>query len=46
MHEKLRMLGVETQLLPVEAGHELFTGNEKELADSAALEWFTSTLLQ
>lgn len=46
MYEKLRMLGVETQLLSVEAGHELFTGNEKELADSAALEWFTSKLLQ
>lgn len=46
MHAKLLSFGVTTQLLSVEAGHELFTGNAKESADSAALKWFTAELLQ
>ena len=38
--------GVANELLVVDAGHELFTGEQKLLADQAALSWFRKYLLE
>ena len=46
MHGRLVSAGVATELLTVDAGHELFSGDIKEAADSAAVQWFTEHLLE
>lgn len=42
----LASAGVETTLVTVSAGHELFTGENKERADEAVVEWFEGHLLR
>lgn len=46
MHERLMSAGVETELLTVEADHELFSGEIKQTSDSAMVQWFTQHLLR
>lgn len=42
----LREAGVEADLVEGAAGHELFTGEDKERADEAVVEWFSAHLLR
>lgn len=44
MHGRLVSASVATELLTVDAGHELFSGETKEAADNAAVRWFTEHL--
>lgn len=46
MHERLVSVEVKTELLTVDAGHELFSGEVKQSADSSAVQWFTEHLLK
>ncbi|MQA92142.1 MAG: prolyl oligopeptidase family serine peptidase [Gemmatimonas sp.] len=45
MRALLERARVATDLLAVDAGHELFTGEVKEAADSATVSWFEEHLL-
>lgn len=46
LHPMLAGVGVQTELVMVDAGHELFTGAVKEQADRAMVDWFTEYLLR
>lgn len=46
LHGILSNAGVRNELVVVDAGHELFTGEAKATADRVVVEWFRRNLLE